>query len=423
MVKKFGAAAMTALLFMGVISGCSGKDKYSDIKTTKNDSDAPRLFITAKDVSYDEESMSDKYLEFVFGAGKEFCSGSDENLMISPASVFFAMELAASGAQGDTLDEMSAVFVPGATNEEALNYASDYYRQLQDSGVIKVANAEYFSEDFRESIYEDYLEYVRENFDAEIMTGIDADKINAWVDEKTDGMIPEIIDGSDITPETVAILLNAIAFDAKWEEEFDKDRIDEDSIFTNASGDEEKATLMGSDEDIYFETDLATGFMKYYDGDDYAFVAILPKDETVSANDFLTEFTADDYREFIDSMSSEDVKATTPEFEYDYENRDVIDILEAMGIETAFGDGADFSNMASTDAFISKIIHKTHISLDRKGTKAAASTAVIMTKNAVVEPYESSQKIVCLDRPFAYMIVETDNMTPVFMGTVNSING
>ena len=94
-----------------------------------------------------------------------------------------------------------------------------------------------------------------------------------------------------------------------------------------------------------------------------------------------------------------------------------------MGIETAFGDGADFSNMASMDAFISKIIHKTHISLDRKGTKAAASTAVIMTKNAVVEPYESSQKIVCLDRPFAYMIVETDNMTPVFMGTVNSING
>lgn len=414
---------MTALLFMGVISGCSGKDKYSDIKTTKNDSDAPRLFVTAKDVSYDEESMSDKYLEFVFGAGKEFCSGSDENLMISPASVFFAMELAASGAQGDTLDEMSAVFVPGATNEEALNYASDYYRQLQDSGVIKVANAEYFSEDFRESIYEDYLEYVRENFDAEIMTGIDADKINAWVDEKTDGMIPEIIDGSDITPETVAILLNAIAFDAKWEEEFDKDRIDEDSIFTNASGDEEKATLMGSDEDIYFETDLATGFMKYYDGDDYAFVAILPKDETVSANDFLTGFTADDYREFIDSMSSEDVKATTPEFEYDYENRDVIDILEAMGIETAFGDGADFSNMASMDAFISKIIHKTHISLDRNGTKAAASTAVIMTKNAAVEPYESSQKIVCLDRPFAYMIVETDNMTPVFMGTVNSING
>ena len=187
MVKKIGAAAMTALLFMGVISGCSGKDKYSDIKTTKNDSDAPRLFVTAKDVSYDEESMSDKYLEFVFGAGKEFCSVSDENLMISPASVFFAMELAASGAQGDTLDEMSAVFVPGATNEEALNYASDYYRQLQDSGVIKVANAEYFSEDFRESIYEDYLEYVRENFDAEIMTGISriiSFGVNDWHDPR-----------------------------------------------------------------------------------------------------------------------------------------------------------------------------------------------------------------------------------------------
>lgn len=421
MVRKIGAAAMTAFMFMAIITGCTGNRSIQKVKTVENTSDKPRLFVQAEDVSYDEKDVSDKYLDYVFEAGKRFVEDDDENVMISPASIFFAMEMAASGASGNTLDEMTAALVPGASNEEALKYAADYYKQLQKTGVVNVANAEYFSEDFNECVYEDYLEYVKENFDAEITVGLDVKKINEWVDDKTDGMIPEILDESDIDESTAAVLLNAIAFEADWEDKYDKKDVLEDEIFTDAKGREEDVVLLRSEEEGYYETDKAIGFMKYYKDDEYAFVAMLPTDETISANEFMADLSADDYREFLDSRSSTKVKAFIPEFEYDYSNGNVIEIFRDMGVNDAFEGSADFSNMASMEAFISKIVHKTHISVDRKGTKAAAATAIVMTKGAMPDDAEEI-KIVTLDRPFVYMIVETENMTPVFMGTVNSVN-
>ena len=42
--------------------------------------------------------------------------------------------------------------------------------------------------------------------------------------------------------------------------------------------------------------------MKKYEGGKYAFLAILPNDESVSANEFAAKFTAADYEAFISSV-------------------------------------------------------------------------------------------------------------------------
>ena len=70
--------------------------------------------------------------------------------------------------------------------------------------------------------------------------------------------------------------------------------------------------------------------------------------------------------------------------------------------------------------FISKVLHKTFIEVDENGTKAAAATAISM-ECAGAMPDERERKEVICDRPFAYMIVDTENNMPVFVGTVNDI--
>ncbi len=90
----------------------------------------------------------------------------------------------------------------------------------------------------------------------------------------------------------------------------------------------------------------------------------------------------------------------------------------------AFTEAADFSRMAQTDTgllYINRVLHKTHIEVDRAGTKAAAVTAVEMTNEAaMLEPEETPT--VYLNRPFVYAIIDTETGLPIFLGSVNTIN-
>ena len=95
-----------------------------------------------------------------------------------------------------------------------------------------------------------------------------------------------------------------------------------------------------------------------------------------------------------------------------------------MGINHAFdSENAQFSGMTDdTELYIDKVIHKTHIELDRNGTKAAAATAALMTDGAMIAEEKESREVI-LDRPFIYTIIDTQSGLPVFIGCVNDING
>ncbi|MBQ3979685.1 MAG: serine proteinase inhibitor, partial [Lachnospiraceae bacterium] len=61
------------------------------------------------------------------------------------------------------------------------------------------------------------------------------------------------------------------------------------------------------------------------------------------------------------------------------------------------------------DVFVGKVTHKTFISVDEKGTQAAAVSQVEMV-------WKSMPPYVILNRPFVYMIVDSDGL-PIFLGT------
>ena len=390
-------------------------------------------FDNVRDTPYDEDEFKNAYLDYSFDLyGKTVAKGDkNENIMISPTSAFIALEMTAAGARGTTLEEMSGLLkgLDPVEPMEVQHFALDYQDRLNNAKGVELHSANSIwlnSTILTGKVNKDFTDYAGDNYHAEINEsafGPDTiDEINGWIDDNTNHMIPTVI--QDLDPLAAAVLVNALAFEGEWAEPYEDYQVHEND-FTNANGESEDAVYLAETGDTYFESDKAVGFTKPYYGNEYAFLAILPK-EKISANDFMAEFTADDYRKFYDSKTDKwDVRTIIPKFSYDYEYL-MNDTLKEMGADDAFSpDDADFSNIAELkdeNLYISKVIHKTHIELDQYGTKAAAATVVEMDMAmAVADPVE--YKEVYLDRPFAYAIIDLETGVPVFIGTVNSLDG
>ena len=374
------------------------------------------------------EELNDAYINFSVELLKRSLT-EGENSMISPASVEFALVMALNGAEGDTLTEMLTVLCPNATTEEINAFVKDLDSMLtySEGADFHVANSMWNNETILgDCLNETFADTLKEDMNAEARMLPFNDKavkeINVWVDDNTNGMITELL--NEISPDVAMYLINAIAFEGEWEDEYKEHQIDENGIFTNAAGAKEQARMLNETGMDYFENDNAIGFMKYYDGREYAFLAMLPKEEG-AIEDFVADMTAEDYTAFYESHTTEyDVITKLPCFTYSY-GLSMNDALKDMGMPTAFTEGAaDFSPMVTdptVNLFISNVIHKTYIELDESGTKAAAVTAVEMRCESCAEPEPREIKEVLLDRPFVYAIVDVESGLPIFIGTVNSV--
>jgi len=386
--------------------------------------------IDLEKVAYNEESMVDGYQNYSISLFQKCVAESNENsnVMISPTSVMMALELVEAGAVGDTSHQITEMICPGASHEEVQSFAADMREQMNTTETVQmsVANSLWINEDrIADRMNDSYVSYVENTFGA-LATTVPFDEaatteVNNWVSENTNGMIDQIVDR--LSEDACLLLVNAIAFEGEWEQPYEEHQI-EDGEFSNSDGSVSDVTMLNGNSDVYYETENATGFIQYYSGQEYAFVAMLPK-ENQSANEFAAFLTADSYQEFIDSASYDYMVVTQmPEFksEFDMEMNNVL--CNEMGITDAFNpETANFSGIADIsegNLYINRVLHKTFIELDRNGTRAAAVTAIEMTENCCVVE-ESVIKEVILDRPFAYAIVETETMTPIFIGTMNVI--
>ena len=109
-----------------------------------------------------------------------------------------------------------------------------------------------------------------------------------------------------------------------------------------------------------------------------------------------------------------------PEFKYDF-GKDLTSLFKTMGIEKLFSPQADFSPMSSEWLKMEAILHKAHIEVDSKGTKAAAVTIGIVTCGCA--PVMEEYRTVTLDRPFIYAIIHNETGLPVFAGIMNHAEG
>ena len=346
-----------------------------------------------------------------------------KNTLISPLSVLCALAMTANGAEEETLAQMEEVL--GMTTEELNLYLYSYMKNLPqgDKYKLSLANSIWFTEDERFTVNQDFLQTNADYYGADIYKA-PFDKqtlkdINNWVKQNTDGMIPEILD--QISPEAIMYLVNALAFEAEWSEIYEKHQV-KDGEFTKEDGTKQNAKFMYGSEGTYFEDENATGFMKRYKGGKYAFVAMLPN-EGVTVSEYIASLDGESLNALLANPQYATVHTSIPKFETEY-SVEMSEILKNMGMTEAFDMyNADFEGLGTSTAgniFISRVLHKTFISVGEKGTKAGAATIVEMKDGAAAEPTEPKE--VYLDRPFVYMLVDCENNIPFFIGTMMDIN-
>ena len=378
---------------------------------------------------YDKALMDAAYRSYCFDLFSQTIRdyGGEGNVMISPASIMMALDMVAAGAKEDSLRQLTDLFAVGQGPLSQQAYAASLMDKINNSKDVdfSCANAVWNNSLLLgDMVNTEYVDYIRETFLAEYtVTDFNdktCDEINGWIYDHTDKKIKNMIE--DLDRDTVMVLVNAITFDGKWEEPYEKDNV-KDGDFTAANGKVQKATFLNDTSYIYFETDKATGFTKNYKGGEYAFLAILPKDASVSANEFAKSFTSKDYEDFISSRTAEyTVYSKMPEFKSDFRFL-MNDTVKNLGAGDIFEPGkADFSGIAGKpgDMYVSVVLHQTHIEVDANGTRASAATVVMMTKGASVDSVSNERYVNC-DRPYLYAIVDTKTMCPVFIGTVNEV--
>lgn len=345
----------------------------------------------------------------------------EKNTLISPISVVYALAMTANGAKGETLEQMEAVL--GMSVEELNPYLYHYQKNLPQNKKyeMNLANSIWFTDDEKFHVEDDFLQLNADYYSADIYkTAFDEQTvkdINNWVKQNTKDMIPKILE--EIPEHAVMYLVNTLAFEAEWQSIYYKQQVREGE-FTCADGTKQQVEFMYGSEHTYLEDENTIGFLKYYKDQEYAFVALLPK-ENMNIADYIAGLDGGQINHLIENRIEGTVEVSIPKFETEFEI-EMKDVLENMGMPIAFDDkAADFSGLGTwTDGniYINQVLHKTFISVAEKGTKAGAATLVEMDgESSARDPKE-----VYLNRPFVYMLIDCRTNIPFFIGTTVQVN-
>ncbi|MBQ4353285.1 MAG: serpin family protein [Clostridia bacterium] len=371
--------------------------------------------------------------------GTEFCSAQirfaaelfrtiaevsvSDNILLSPLSVSLALSLCANGAEGETKEEMERVL--GMSVSELNNASAAYTASFPDADDCSLypANSVWFRDDQNLlTVHDSFLCTASDYYAADVFASpIDLSAvrdINRWGEKKTNGMIPSIV--KEIPESAVLYLINALAFDAKWDKPYNSSDLF-DSTFSSYDGEEQEVRMMRSTESLYIEGRDAVGFIRPYQGKRFSFAAILPEEGT-DIYSWISSLTAEKLSSLLENVQNAELIACIPPFSTD-DSFELANALAALGMPSAFDTAkADFSSMAETadgSLFIGQVLHRTHIAVDTDGTRAAALTAVMMeTGGAACE----EKPTVILNRPFVYMILDTENKVPLFIGAAVSLD-
>ena len=344
-----------------------------------------------------------------------------KNSLVSPLSIMLALAMAANGADGETRSQMENVLGGDISLSDLNEYLYSYVSGLPSlqKSKLDIANSIWFRDTGSLMIVPDFLKITTEYYKASVhgaaFDSQTADDINDWVNLNTDGMIEKIIER--ISDEAVMILLNAIAFDAEWFSGYEPNDVRKRD-FTNYDKTISNIDFMHSTETLYLEDSSATGFIKPYLYSHYSFVALLPKPE-INIHDYIATLTGETFINIIKIAQLIEVRASMPKFEFRY-SIEINQVLKELGMQLAFSSAANFSKMAYSTAgniYISQVLHSTYISVDEIGTRAAAVTMVTLENRSATPQF----RVVHLDRPYVFAIIDNKTNIPVFIGVILSM--
>ncbi|MEA4814988.1 MAG: serpin family protein [Oscillospiraceae bacterium] len=375
----------------------------------------------------DENAVSAGFADalqlFACRSTENVIASADKNVCYSPVSLYFALALAAYGADGNTAEQLySALGVKD--KEELAEQCGKLFRLLYtDDGLdsLFLANSLWMNKDI--TFKDDYLNDAAEDFYASLFSVDFSDasageQMSQWVSDNTSGLLKPKV---EVKPEELMHIFNTVYFYSQWQKQFEESATDKDT-FTLADGSTVDCDFMRiSDEGSEYTkgvTPWGAGYTvarRALKSGDMFF--ILP-DKGVELTDVLNSATTDLNEPYLKTLladtdeSSATIKWSIPKFSTD-STLDLVSLMQDMGVKDAFTDSADFSGISDTPSFISAIAQGTHIKLEETGVEAAAYTEVTMGTTSVIVDNETIE--MNLDRPFIYG-VESEDGTLLFVG-------
>ena len=335
----------------------------------------------------------------------------DKTTLLSPYSVLLALGMAANGAGGRTLEEME--YALGAKTDD-LNHWLAACRLAEDGEVVSANSI--WTRNGTVQLLPEFRQTMEQKYGAEVHAGdLSVAAINEWVDSNTKGRIKKLLEQDD--PSIVTYLINAMTFDAEWASPYEPQSCSE-GTFHASDGTEQTVTYLSGEERSYLEVAGATGFVKHYSGGRYSFAGLLPAEgstpeELLEALDGATLLNA------LCEPQAKKVYTRMPKFTAST-TASLRPVLEAMGMQTAFTDAADFSLLSDTPLKIDAVQQKTYLQVDESGTIGAAVTSLPIMETTAVET--EPPKYVELTRPYLCVIFDHETQSIVFLGIVNQIS-
>lgn len=347
-------------------------------------------------------------------------ASKDGNIFFSPFSLSTALAMTYLGTNGKTAEQMGQVlhFKENVNIHESFSKLIASLNEPSQNYKLSVANALWLQKNY--PLLQSFLDAVERYYKAPVNIvdfvnelGNSVRKINAWIEEKTDKKIKDMITENDVDSLTRLILTNAIYFKGVWEVPFDPSRTEKDLFYIDETTSVEVNMMKLTAMFKYFEDEEVQILQLPYAGGRFSMVIVLPK-KSVKLSDVEKRFSLQKLMHWLQSLEVLEVQVYLPRFKVE-QRFSLKEVLTKMGMVDAFTDSADFSKMDGTKMLkIQNVIHQAFVEVNEEGTEAAAATAVIIG----IKMGPKIPIIFKVDRPFLFFIYEKSNNVILFMGRV-----
>ena len=419
---------MLAALAVPITAGCGGEEPAAVSEAGAAAGDVA----TAEAASEDVAALAEGGNQFAFDLYGRLAG--DGNLFFSPYSISTALAMTAAGARGNTEHEMATVLhfptegVEGESSFISRERVVASYAALQEGLVasretrgyeLHIANSLWGQEGY--PFKGPFLDLVAKHFGggfniADFRRNADAERvrINQWVERETRKKIEDLIPAGGVDSLTTLVLTNAVYFKGQWLSRFDEERTS-DATFHGTGGDATVPMMYQKSDFQYFENEDVQVLEMPYEGEEISMLVVLPRPESlVNLRVIESRLTPEMLSDWSGRLREQELKVYFPRFEMTWGTEDISVHLAALGIRDAFGEKADFSGMTDLrDLFIASVFHKAFVAVNEEGTEAAAATAVVMERLAIME-----ETIFRADHPFLFVIRDDATGSILFMGRV-----
>ena len=210
----------------------------------------------------------------------------------------------------------------------------------------------------------------------------------------------------------VMVLVNALYFNAPWEDEF-SEKLTKEADFHGLTKTSKVQMMNRNDRMNYAEYQGCQMVELPYAGSRYSMYVILPP-KGMDIDSFMPYVGESVYNTAMGMFAPRQVKFKMPKVKMETELL-LNDVLMGMGVRTAFTGAADFRGISESGPLaVSQVKQKCYVDISESGTEAAAVTSV-MVRMTSVRP-EIDLKVMTVDRPYVFFIADKESDNILFAG-------